>query len=310
MYAGNLKQWRKFNNSLMLRLLCRVSGRPEMKSGERIQAMINDQTKYPVISSNADNATVQLTGIDPYFSYFHNKLKTDFTSSTYKASEQMIKMTVYTDDQGIQSYTDPRLPIWFNEGNDGWKGAISGGTPDERNRSNVGAAQLNYEVFVRDDAPVYFMDYAEVLFILAEMEQRGEITLDQTPQELYEGAVKASLLKWAPWGLFSATPCYITDEDVTDEPQPQVTIFAPTISARLKTNSNSLANKNTSPSSGLVWKHITKCAALAIQCSLSVTVPTSTTTSTLSVSLILTPPWPTTAKTWTQPSLAWVATTL
>lgn len=59
------------------------------------------------------------------------------------------------------------------------------------------------------------MDYAEVLFILAEMEQRGEITLDQTPQELYEGAVKASLLKWAPWGLFSVTPCYITDEDVT-----------------------------------------------------------------------------------------------
>lgn len=215
MYAGNLKQWRKFNNSLMLRLLCRVSGRPEMKSGERIQAMINDQTKYPVISSNADNATVQLTGIDPYFSYFHNKLKTDFTGSSYKAAEQIIKMTVYTDDQGIQSYTDPRLPIWFNEGNDGWKGAISGGTPDERNRSNVGAAQLNYEVFVRDDAPVYFMDYAEVLFILAEMEQRGEITLDQTPQELYEGAVKASLLKWAPWGLYSATPCYITDEDVT-----------------------------------------------------------------------------------------------
>ncbi|MDO4511742.1 MAG: SusD/RagB family nutrient-binding outer membrane lipoprotein [Bacteroidales bacterium] len=214
MYEGDLRQWRKFNNSLMLRLLCRVSGRDEMNAGARIQAIIADQENYPVISSNADNATVKLTGVDPYFSYFHNKLKNDFTSSSYKAAEQVIKMTVYVDEKGVQSYTDPRLPIWFVEGNDGWKGAIAGGTPTERSSSNNGAAQLNYEVFVRDDAPVYYMDYAEVLFILAEMSERGKISIDRTSKELYEEAVKASLLKWAPWGQFSTTPRDITEDDV------------------------------------------------------------------------------------------------
>lgn len=215
MYGGNLKQWRKFNNSLMLRLLCRVSGRPEMKAGERIQTIINNLDKYPVIESNADNATVQLTGVDPYLSYFHNKLKTDFTSSTYHAAEQVIKMMVYIDEKGVQSYNDPRLPIWFKEGNDGWKGAIAGGTPTERSTSNQGAAQLNYEVFVRDDAPVYYMDYAEVLFILAEMSEKGMITCELSSKDLYEAAVKASLLKWGPWGVYSETPRYITEDDVT-----------------------------------------------------------------------------------------------
>lgn len=214
MYNGDLRLWRRFNNSLMLRLLCRVSGRPEMRSGERIQAIIDNQSEYPVISGNNENATVKLTGVDPYLSYFHNKLKTDFTSSSYKAAEQVIKMMVYTDEDGIQSYTDPRLPIWYKEGNDGWKGGISGGTPDERSLSNNGAAQLNYEVFVRDDAPVYYMDYAEVLFILAEMEQRGLITMDKTPQELYEAAVRSSLLKWGEWGQYSESPRSISEDDV------------------------------------------------------------------------------------------------
>lgn len=214
MYQGDLKQWRKFNNSLRMRLLCRVSGRPEMKSGERIQEMIDNPKKFPVFESNADNATVQLSGVDPYMSYFHNKLKSDFTTGSYKAAEQIIKMTVYVDEKGIQSYTDPRLPIWFNEGNDGWKGGISGGTPTERSESNSGAATLNYEVFVRDDAPVYFMDFSEVCFILAEMEQRGEITTSHTAKEYFEAGVTASLQKWAPWGLYSGTPRYITDDDV------------------------------------------------------------------------------------------------
>ena len=30
MYGGNMAAWRKFNNSLYLRLLCRISGRSEM----------------------------------------------------------------------------------------------------------------------------------------------------------------------------------------------------------------------------------------------------------------------------------------
>lgn len=215
MYAGDMAKWQKFNNTLRMRLLCRVSGRSEMNAGEQVQHMLDNPTQYPVFTSNSDNAVVNLTGNDPFQSYFHNMLKNDFTSGSYHAAEQVIKLMVYVDSVGIQSYFDPRLPIWFVEGSNGWAGAISGGTPAERSESNADAAQLNYEVFVRDAAPINIMDYAEEQFILAEMSLKGEIAGgEQAARQYYENGVRASMQKWAPWGAFSATPRYITDEDI------------------------------------------------------------------------------------------------
>lgn len=215
MYNGDMAKWQKFNNTLRMRLLCRVSGRSEMNAGEQVQHMLDNPSQYPVFTSNSDNAVVNLTGDDPFQSYFHNMLKNDFTSSSYHAAEQVIKLMVYVDSVGIQSYFDPRLPIWFVEGSNGWAGAISGGTPAERSESNGDAAQLNYEVFVRDAAPINIMDYAEEQFILAEMSLKGEITGgEQAARQYYENGVRASMQKWAPWGAFSATPRAITDEDI------------------------------------------------------------------------------------------------
>ena len=42
MYGGNMEAWRKFNNSLYLRLLCRVSGRTEMNVGARMTAILGN----------------------------------------------------------------------------------------------------------------------------------------------------------------------------------------------------------------------------------------------------------------------------
>lgn len=206
MYNGDMAKWQKFNNTLRMRLLCRVSGRSEMNAGEQVQHMLDNPSQYPVFTSNSDNAVVNLTGNDPFQSYFHNMLKNDFTSSSYHAAEQVIKLMVYVDSVGIQSYFDPRLPIWFVEGSNGWAGAISGGTPAERSESNGDAAQLNYEVFVRDAAPINIMDYAEEQFILAEMSLKGEITGgEQAARQYYENGVRASMQKWAP-GAPSAPP--------------------------------------------------------------------------------------------------------
>ena len=217
MYAGSTFKWRKFCNSLRLRLLCRVSGRAEMNSGARIQQMLDNPEKYPIFSSNEDNATVKWSGIDPFRSYFagNNTLEGTFTKSSYHVAEQVIKMTVFVDSTGIQSYTDPRLPIWANVGEDGWKGAISGCSPADRDKSNDGAATLNYPVFVRNEAHTYFMDYAEVQFILAEMAERGLISGgEEAARAYYEAGVTASLKKWGEWGQYSKSPKEITDEDV------------------------------------------------------------------------------------------------
>src|SRR5690606_35262314 len=139
MYGGNMQAWRKFNNSLYMRLLCRVSGRQEMNVGAKLTEILNNPSKYPVFTSNNDNASVKFSGNDPYISNFGTTTESDFTSSGRKLTQQLIKMTVQTNQSGAQVYVDPRLPIIGKKNpvasvnpDNIWKGTISGGTEEQR----------------------------------------------------------------------------------------------------------------------------------------------------------------------------------
>ncbi|MBC9796835.1 SusD/RagB family nutrient-binding outer membrane lipoprotein [Sinomicrobium weinanense] len=219
MYGGDMQKWRKFNNSLYLRLLCRVSGRSEMGTAAKMTEILNNPSKYPVFESNADNATVIFSGNDPYRNQFAITNEGDFTSSGRKLTEQLIKMTVVTSSGGQQTYTDPRLPIIGkkNPNNSGnvWKGTVSGCTPEQRIEVDRGTSWLNAAVFCRPDAPGWFMDYAEVQFILAEAALKGDIAGGESAaREYYNNAVSASLEKWAEYGQYSETPVTITSNDI------------------------------------------------------------------------------------------------
>ena len=220
MYAGDMTKWRKFNNSIYLRLLMRVSGRDEMNVGVKMTEILNDTKKYPVFTSNDDNACVKWTGINEYRSYFVNTTKSDFTTSAYHIAEQVIKMTVYKDVNGTERFWDPRLPIWAVSSDYGWKGAIAGCSPADRDKSNANAATLNYDVLARTDFPVMFMDMAEVDFIFAEAAMKGLIPGGEAvAKEYYEAGVTASMYRWAPEGAYNmsgslANPITITQDDI------------------------------------------------------------------------------------------------
>jgi hypothetical protein len=222
MYGGNMEAWRKFNNSLYLRLLCRVGGRTEMNVGAKMTEIINNSAKYPVFSTNADNATVKFTGSDPYISNFGVTSESEFTSSGRKLTEQLIKLTVQTDINGNQVYVDPRLPIIGKKNPNAqvnptnvWKGTVSGCTDIERSEVDRGTSWLNYKVFCRRDAPATYMDVAEVQFILAEAALKGWITGGQTAaKNHYESGVRASMEKWSAQGAFSEPAISITPTDV------------------------------------------------------------------------------------------------
>ena len=92
MYEGDMAAWRRFNNSLYMRLLCRVSGRSEMNVLQRMQNILNNPEKYPLFQSNADNARVDYSGIKPYVNEFTDETESGFTSSGRKLTEQFIKM--------------------------------------------------------------------------------------------------------------------------------------------------------------------------------------------------------------------------
>lgn len=218
MYNGDMSLWRKFNNSLYLRLLMRVSGRDsEMGVSRKIQEIVNNPSDYPLISSNAESAMIHNTGVDPYYNFFRpiNKTKSDFTTSSYHITQNFINLTLLS--AGADTEEDPRLTIWAEPANEatGWKGTVAGCHPTDQKVIDANTSRLNYDVLVQDNAPAYLLDYSEVEFCLAEAAIKGMIEGGEAAaRSHYEKAVTASCLKW---GQLDYLPAEVADKIRMDQ---------------------------------------------------------------------------------------------
>ena len=212
MYGGDMNLWQKFNNSLYLRLLMRVSGRPEMQADTKIAAIFSNPSKYPIIASEAESATVKYTGIDPYFNNFRPSNTTETQVKANKVANTLLDLLLIT---GRDSEEDPRLTTMAIERGGDWKGVQGGCAISDARLEDDGASYLNYPVLVRDAAPAWILDYSEVQFILAEAALKGYITGgDDAARTYYENAVTASCKKWAQLTQYSATKYQITDDRI------------------------------------------------------------------------------------------------
>ncbi|MFN3800165.1 SusD/RagB family nutrient-binding outer membrane lipoprotein, partial [Belliella pelovolcani] len=78
LFGNNVTRWRKFCNSLHLRLLLRVSNRPEMNSFTKMATIVNDPVTYPVFENTAESAILKITGVTPNISPWGRAI--DFTT--------------------------------------------------------------------------------------------------------------------------------------------------------------------------------------------------------------------------------------
>ena len=132
LYGGDMMKWRKFNNSLYLRLLMRLSNRDrEMGIAARVRAVFEDSAEWPVFTSNDDNATFYYDEVNPFVNYFGNILERP------SLSRAPSRRGGYWFDG--PPGCDPRISIWFKQasGHDGWKGAESGKEAQESDNSGV-----------------------------------------------------------------------------------------------------------------------------------------------------------------------------
>jgi hypothetical protein len=188
LYGNNLSKWQKFTNSLRLRLLLRVSKKPEMNSYAQIRAMVNDPVKYPVFTSNDDAAILKLTGITPLTSPWGRPV--DLTA--YRAVGKFFL-------DSLNAFNDPRRPLFATQARSadgstamGYMGIPSGYTGSE-NQFNYIPSNLN-QILVRAPMIVPIMPYAEVEFIKAELEQQyGD---SAAAKAAYEKGVKAAIEQW------------------------------------------------------------------------------------------------------------------
>lgn len=188
LYANNVVKWKKFTNSLRLRLLLRVSKRTEMNAMAQLRAMIDNPAKYPVFAGNDDAAIVKLTGITPLTSPWGRPV--DFTS--YRAAGKFFL-------DSLNAFNDPRRARFATQArsangsaNIGYMGIPSGygGSETQFNYipSNVNQALVT--------APMIFpvMSYAEVELIRAEIEYQSNNSA--AAKAAYERGVKAAIEQW------------------------------------------------------------------------------------------------------------------
>lgn len=169
-YNGDVASWKKFANSLKLRMALRT------KDGAKITAAIASG----VFESNADNAAFQFLASDPYA----NPLWENLVQS---GRSDLLVSDTFVDI--IVPLNDPRTPVYMGDN----KVPYIGG-PYGANNSFAAYTHLG-DIFHEPDYEGVILDYAEVKFLLAEAAARGlgGVTNAETH---YNEAITASIEYW------------------------------------------------------------------------------------------------------------------
>jgi hypothetical protein len=110
-YGGSPSKWRKMANSLMLRYYLRVSSKLPEYAKAGIEGIISDPAKYPIFTSNADDATMGYVGTSSSDSWPANTQNDlDATNTIFSR----IQMCAGLRDV-LLDYKDPRIAVWFNK---------------------------------------------------------------------------------------------------------------------------------------------------------------------------------------------------
>lgn len=201
LFKGNVMKWRKMANSLQLRYLLRLSNKESINAATRINTIVSNPSKYPLIESNAEAAIYNFTGVVPNTS--------DFSLLTalggLSPSEKFVNVLDGVDSNN-DADDDPRLaffadkPIDASVSSGPFVGVLSG-TTREVAQGTGGNAELFASPFTtkfqtnKDLLDFVFISYAEVQFILAEVRLKNWITTS-TAQSYYETGIAANLAYW------------------------------------------------------------------------------------------------------------------
>jgi Starch-binding associating with outer membrane len=195
LYSGNITKWKKFANSLSLRLLMRISGKKNVQA--QFSEIINNPSQFPIFENNADNAALT------YLAAFPNQ----FPQATNRVGSFKEFTLSKTLADSLNAYQDPRISVFGRptEESASTSNPLYAGLPngmsdvDALNYGNNGRAisyvgTLWFEECITAKgikiAKGVMMTYPELQFILAEAAQKGLIS--GTALTFYENGVKAS----------------------------------------------------------------------------------------------------------------------
>lgn len=235
-FKGDIARWRKFGNTLYMRLLLRVAGKAEVAQQciDKIKEIAEtDKENYPTMQSNTDAAFIRWTGgastTDPYTSPYVTGVRSQDFRSPAIGKFFIDHLRDWSDPRLTTSgtYSDGGANRWgIAQGSNGYAGVPSGYA--------VGAGESKQSYFYSNDQALstatygarslqqnpltgILMNYAELQFILAEAAVKGWIS--GSAESYYKAGIAASINYWVPTFSGAANSAelntYITNADLT-----------------------------------------------------------------------------------------------
>ncbi|UXP32215.1 SusD/RagB family nutrient-binding outer membrane lipoprotein [Reichenbachiella agarivorans] len=192
LFDGEIMMWKKFANSLLLRIHMRLSDRVDPSTA--MQTIISDPTTYPIMTGNVDNAALQYLQDNPNQQPLYTTRSGSYDE--YRLSENMETILKSLGDNRLYAYAQPTT----NSGAglvgtlDDYQGVPNGladeealaysptGEADKGGSNYISRVGLMFSCSACDDlaSPIarqsILMSYSELQFVLAEARERGFIS--------------------------------------------------------------------------------------------------------------------------------------
>lgn len=229
-YKGNIAQWKRLGNSLLLRVAMRYTKADEAKA-KQYAAFAADTVNGGLMQSNADNAFIAFNSTfnSPTGSWFQGTER----ANVY-LGEPFVDYLKNTGDPrlGVISvkYDDPTKPLGQGTGAENTNAADQQGMPYGYNESTIATApnfpgktgaawkysQVNRRTLGKIDAPEFFVTYAQTQLLAAEAAQRQFIS--GSAADLYNTAVTAHFNQMNQYDVSAAIPAASQDAYLAANP--------------------------------------------------------------------------------------------
>lgn len=228
-FKGNIAQWKKLGNSLLLRAAMRYSKIDQNKAKQYV-AIAVDPANGGLQSSNADNAYIAFNSTfnHPLAGYFQGTERGNVYMG--KAFIDFLKTTADPRLKYIAvKYEAPGNPL-ATVGAEDTNPANQEGMPYGYNESTITAipgfpgkigsafkySQINRRTVGKIDAPEFFITYSQTSLLLAEAVHRGWAT--GNVKALYETGVKAHMAQLATYDVSATIPEATQTAYLTENP--------------------------------------------------------------------------------------------
>lgn len=182
LYNGNILRWKKFANSLRLRLANRQAVKKPTESKAVFAEILGDPVTYPIFTENADNARLIHTVNRPSNNEWHEAM-VQAGRTDWNVGKTLVDKLNGLNDTRLAFYAQPVTGSTY--------AGIPNGLPDAVATTYLNTTSKIGTAFLAASAPSVVMTYSEVQFILAEAALDGDLLIGSA-QTYFENGVSAS----------------------------------------------------------------------------------------------------------------------